>query len=86
MLSPVGSENKNRAVECLNNTREDLLEECEFAHDKFNCKTPIVEINLYGLFFPALIDTGSMICAISDEVWGQLGISIILFQRFLVPV
>lgn len=61
-----------QAASCLNNVKEDLLEECDFEHKKIDSYSPVVEIQFYGFNFPALIDTGSMVCAINEEVWGQL--------------
>lgn len=62
----------NRTVHPINNPREDLLEESSSDNDLEYPRSPIIQINLYGFNFMALIDTGSEISCISDEVWGQL--------------
>lgn len=62
----------NRANYLLNNPRDDLLEECDLGQETFKSRSPLIQIQLYNFFFPALIDTGSEICAISEEVWSQI--------------
>lgn len=62
----------NRANHPLNNPREDLLEECEYEHETLNSRTPIILIKLYNVEFPALVDSGSEICALSEQVWSQI--------------
>lgn len=56
-----------------NNVRDELLkDECSFKHEIVNYRSPIIETQLYGYSFPALIDTGSEISAVSEDVWNSL--------------
>lgn len=55
-----------------NNVRDELLkDECSFKHEIVNYRSPIIETQLYGFSFPALIDTGSEISAVSEDVWNS---------------
>lgn len=62
----------NRATNPLTDPRRDLLEECDFEHEVAKSHSPVIQIVLYGIAFPALIDTGSEVCCFSEEVWSQL--------------
>lgn len=66
------SSQENNMASCMNNVREDLMSECEFEHEREVDSCPRVDISFWGIHFLAIVDTGSMICAISEEVWGQL--------------
>lgn len=56
----------------LDNVKGDLLSECEFPHKERIVEAPTIEVGLYGYYFPALLDTGSVISALSEQVFGQL--------------
>lgn len=62
----------NRAISTINYPREDLLEECDFNHEVLPVRSPIIEIIIFNTHFPALVDTGSEICCINEEVWLSL--------------
>lgn len=32
------------------------------------------KIDIFGLFFNALLDTGSEVCALDEKVWGMLAL------------
>lgn len=64
--------NKTDQMIIKNNPVSELLEECDFDHKPADTRTFIICIKLYGYTYPAMIDTGSTICAFSDEVWSQL--------------
>lgn len=69
--SPVGS--KSRAIHLENYPVDDLLDDgnCNFDHLSVSNRSPILELSLYGFSFPALVDTGSEISAISEDVWNR---------------
>jgi len=56
----------------LDNVKADLLSECEFPHKEEIVEPSTIEVGLYGYYFRALLDTGSVISAISEQVFGPL--------------
>lgn len=48
-----------------------MLAECEFTHSSESYHSPTVLLKINSCDFPALLDTGSQICAFSDLVWNS---------------
>lgn len=56
----------------LNNPRKDLLQECDFDHTVLNSRTPVIIITIKNYQYPALVDSGSEVCAFSELVGNNL--------------
>lgn len=62
---------KHKLGGILGHPVEELQDTCDFEHLKDNFRLPQIEINFYGHNFPALVDSGSQVSCISEEVWVQ---------------
>lgn len=55
-----------------NDPREDLMSECDFEESVELPSLPVINVCIFNFNFPALVDSGAEICAVSEETWGQL--------------